>query len=449
MSSFPAANYLSNAGRTEAEMKTAFEDWLATTKQIPLAAVAFSTLTIASGSITPTSGQGHYKVESEGGASQDDLTHIVQTNIPDGAGLLLRSGDAGHVIIVKGSQGGAGQIILAPGTNAYTDAVGSSIWLPLYAPDQWILLRRNGNQWDEVMRSWGQTHGYYRLFVGLGHLPVYKGANLTAASTMAIGFDGDFFHVTGNTTITALDSGKTLGTRVTLVFDGTPQLTHSASLILASGGNEVMVAGQVKTFVCENSNGTWRDQGPKIPAPNAPDILYKSGTVVTIANTVSETDVISVTIPGNKLGSHGRLRVTLWGDLSQGTNSSVDYQLKAKYGATTIVDSGQVRVGSASTGVVGPLKIVIEIANTGATNAQRGAMEWYGPSMSVGSDTNILIRSNDGGGTSTPGVTNRFLTGSAAEDSTADKTLAVSFKWSAASVNITMSFRHMLVEVIA
>ena len=57
-----------------------------------------------------------------------------------------------------------------------------------------------------------------------------EGAAITSASTLTLGTDGDFFHVTGSTgPITALSGTQS---RVTLVFDSTPTMTHSGNLIL-------------------------------------------------------------------------------------------------------------------------------------------------------------------------------------------------------------------------
>lgn len=77
-----------------------------------------------------------------------------------------------------------------------------------------------------------------------------KGADLTAASTVTPGTDGNFFTVTGNTTITAL-AALQAGTRVLLRFTGTPVLTHNGtSLILQGGTNLQVIAGDLIEFLC-------------------------------------------------------------------------------------------------------------------------------------------------------------------------------------------------------
>ena len=83
-----------------------------------------------------------------------------------------------------------------------------------------------------------------------------EGVALTAASTLTLGTDGDFFHVTGSTGITALSGTQT---HVTLVFDATPTLTHSGNLILQYSANYTTVAGDVIDFVNDGA-GVWREE---------------------------------------------------------------------------------------------------------------------------------------------------------------------------------------------
>jgi hypothetical protein len=87
-----------------------------------------------------------------------------------------------------------------------------------------------------------------------------KGADLTSGSTITPGTDGNFFHVTGTTTITALATLQA-GTIVALAFDAALTLTHNATtLILAGGANVTTAAGDIVVFVSEGS-GNWREIG--------------------------------------------------------------------------------------------------------------------------------------------------------------------------------------------
>jgi hypothetical protein len=140
MAAFPAASYLSNANRTEGEAKVAFEDWLASTKQMPGAGVTETELTISGGSITPPSGgPGIFKVDTEADASADDLTNIAQTNIPDGSLLIIRCSNDARIVTVKHAAGGSGQFTLA---NSQDVVLNSTM--------KWLMVKRTGSLWEAV-----------------------------------------------------------------------------------------------------------------------------------------------------------------------------------------------------------------------------------------------------------------------------------------------------------
>jgi len=111
-----------------------------------------------------------------------------------------------------------------------------------------------------------------------------KGANIPSAGTLVPGADGNYFHVTGTTGITAINATQSQpGTVICLVFDGILILTHHATdLILPSGANITTAAGDRAIFAEESAN-KWRcvvyqraDGTPLVGTPNA---LLKDGTV--------------------------------------------------------------------------------------------------------------------------------------------------------------------------
>lgn len=84
-----------------------------------------------------------------------------------------------------------------------------------------------------------------------------KGADLASAATLPIGADGNYFDVTGTTTITAFSSIG-VGTIIGLHFDEVLILTHDASNLVLPGGNNITtVAGDEFLFV-EYAAGDWR-----------------------------------------------------------------------------------------------------------------------------------------------------------------------------------------------
>lgn len=77
---------------------------------------------------------------------------------------------------------------------------------------------------------------------------------LVAATSLDLdAMTGSWGHVTGNTAISTLTLAN--GSRRTLIFDGTPTLAHSASLLLG-GANITVHAGMVLVFAGEGSGVT-------------------------------------------------------------------------------------------------------------------------------------------------------------------------------------------------
>jgi hypothetical protein len=138
MSDLPSSGYLENDARTEGEMKQALEDVRDVIEEL-VGGDAESELTISSGSITPT-GSCH-SVDTEGDAGSDYLDNILQTNTPDGRFLFLHPEDNARTVVVRDSQGGAGQILTADSADVSLDDT-----------SKWILLKRTSTNWEEVGR---------------------------------------------------------------------------------------------------------------------------------------------------------------------------------------------------------------------------------------------------------------------------------------------------------
>lgn len=90
-----------------------------------------------------------------------------------------------------------------------------------------------------------------------GVLKTVKGADIASAAALTLGTDGNFFDVTGTTTITSINTWH-VGGRVLLQFDGALTLTHHATdLILPGAANITTAAGDTAEFV-EYAAGDWR-----------------------------------------------------------------------------------------------------------------------------------------------------------------------------------------------
>lgn len=85
-----------------------------------------------------------------------------------------------------------------------------------------------------------------------------KGADVASATALPIVSDGNYFDVTGTTTITSIATTGRVGTVIKLHFDGILTLTHNATdLILPGGANITTAAGDEAEFV-EYAAGDWR-----------------------------------------------------------------------------------------------------------------------------------------------------------------------------------------------
>lgn len=182
----PSAGYF-NGAITNANAKDAQDDTLAFLRQSIMGSAVETTLTIASGTVTPTSTQ--HAVETEGSTSSDDLTNIALTNMTDGQLITLRCLDATHVVTLKHQAGGSGQLNLWNGVDTKLDNI-----------SKYITLRRNGSNWDEVDRSYEDRvvkskNSNYTVVAG-DDASVIKvdasGGNVTITMTQAATLKGNF-----------------------------------------------------------------------------------------------------------------------------------------------------------------------------------------------------------------------------------------------------------------
>jgi len=85
-----------------------------------------------------------------------------------------------------------------------------------------------------------------------------QGADVASATALAVLTDGNYFDVTGTTTITSINTTGGVGTLIKLHFDGALTLTHDATdLILPGGANISTAAGDEAEFI-EYATGDYR-----------------------------------------------------------------------------------------------------------------------------------------------------------------------------------------------
>lgn len=129
-------------------------------------------------------------------------------------------------------------------------------------------------------------------------LHIAKGADIASGSTLTPGLDGNYFHVTGTTTITAIATAQA-GSVVFLEFDGVCQMTYNAtSLILQGAANFTSAAGDMIAFVSEGS-GNWRELFRRLAAASTISLTNSSNALtgdVTMTNASTYYDGPSLTL---------------------------------------------------------------------------------------------------------------------------------------------------------
>jgi hypothetical protein len=137
--------------------------------------------------------------------------------------------------------------------NATSLVLANAIDLTTVAGDMLMLISEGAGNWRELGR-------------GLTTAPLgRKGADIASAAALNLGQDGDFFDVTGTTTITSIES-RPAGFVVTLQFDGALTLTHNATTLILQGSvNLATAAGDVITLISEGA-GNWREKARRLAA---------------------------------------------------------------------------------------------------------------------------------------------------------------------------------------
>lgn len=104
-----------------------------------------------------------------------------------------------------------------------------------------------------------------------GRFKIDKGADITAAGDLTLGSDGNFFKITGNTTINAITTTNwQAGSQVTLWFTGTPTISHNtaggASTAKIQLEGAVNMSAEDGAYLTLTYNGTdWVEQTRRFP----------------------------------------------------------------------------------------------------------------------------------------------------------------------------------------
>lgn len=372
------------------------------------------------------------------------------------ATITLPAATVGATFRVGIANAGAGIVTVA---RAGADTIGTGLTSLKLAPNQGAFFQSDG------------TSKFYVVgFDGRG-----KGADIASAATLNIGEDGDYFHVTGTTTITAIE-GRPTGFEITLEFDSALTLTHNAvSLIMLTGADVVVAPGDIMKFVSEADGGNWRcllhgygindlseDTAPdllldfvqtfdastnrerKVLLRNAMVFPAAHGSPPNISNSAAETTIFSVTVPANTLNTTNlrALHVCLFFELLNNTAATHAFTLRVKLGATTLyADTSALLAASA---IARP--VVLELwLYTQSAGVQLG-QQFVSGFLRIG---NIVAATTGIGDLATDATQNtNFSSIGGIENAATDLVFAVTVQLDAASAVFSLTGRGGFAELI-
>lgn len=174
--------------------------------------------------------------------------------------------------------------------------------------------------------------------------------------------------------------------------------------------------------------------------------IYRKTTEKVITNTTTETDLLNdeITIGANEMGANGWIDLHLAGTHENQSGASRTCRMRLKFGATTIWDSG-------ATGTIRAVAVTdngwearIRIYNVNATNSQiaMGRVELGICAANATTGTGAFNDTQNG----ICGYAAE-LSGTAAEDTTASKTLKLTAQYDAASANTTIRMKRAVIVV--
>jgi hypothetical protein len=172
-----------------------------------------------------------------------------------------------------------------------------------------------------------------------------KGANIASASTLSLPGDGNYHHITGTTTVTAI-STEQAGTWIALEFDAALTLTYNGtSLILPGSANITTAAGDTAVFVSEGS-GNWRcvnytrRNGGPVTGGSLLSVTYHTSSTTHNFNSRTRFALVEVQGGGAGAGTVGNTS----GAATSGGGGAGGYT--RKFFSTAGISSGTVVVGA-------------------------------------------------------------------------------------------------------
>ncbi len=150
-----------------------------------------------------------------------------------------------------------------------------------------------------------------------GQQSLAKGADIASATALGLGTDGNFFHVTGTSTIETVEA-RSAGHAIVLRFDDQLTVQHSINLVLTSANNFMTRTGDVLVLISEGGE-VWREVSRSTVATGTKTkvIVYsESGTFV------PDTSVSWAEVYNWSAGGGGASGVRLAADINRSGGNS-------------------------------------------------------------------------------------------------------------------------------
>lgn len=149
-------------------------------------------------------------------------------------------------------------------------------------------------------------------------LKLVKGADVASATALPLITDGNYFDVTGTTTITSFNT-MGVGTWIRLHFDAALTLTHQAADLVLPGGANITTAANDEAEFIEYASGDWRcvsytkatGQALTGGVTRGTAVASTSGTAINFTSISSDINVIILMLAGVSTNGTSALQVQI------------------------------------------------------------------------------------------------------------------------------------------